>query len=128
MAKRFKPRVQPPKQKTRIVNAVPGHDGYHPSVPRSKDASGWTYFLAHPVTGRVKIGCTRSPRVEDRLSSIQTSSDHPLILLGTAHGQRIEPALHALLVAHRVHREWFEPSAEALAEMDAAIDRGGLDC
>lgn len=72
------------------------------------------YFLQRGEDGPIKIGV--SLNLKRRISELQTTSSEPLRLLGTVRGgYDLESNLHYELDEHRVHGEWFKPSAQVLA-------------
>lgn len=53
---------------------------------------------------------------EARLGGIQTGSPVLLTLVGYVLGRRsLEPLIHKVMAAHRVHGEWFRPDPPVLA-------------
>lgn len=91
---------------------------------------GNVYYIRSEDSGRVKIGW--SSNVPARLKSLQRASASRLTLLYSEPGTgRDEANLHERFRAHRVHGEWFEPSADLLAHIKqrkALPPREGLGC
>lgn len=84
------------------------------------------YFIRSP--NAIKIGRSKDPK--GRLSVLQTGHSEPLSLAAcTPGGSELEGEYHARFAAHRLHREWFAPAPEILAEIDrlttGTAERGG---
>ena len=72
------------------------------------------YFVRQGTSGFVKIGV--STNIKNRLSTFQTSSPLPVLLLATMDGDaETERSLHARFAHLRVKGEWFR-DAEDLTE------------
>lgn len=72
---------------------------------------------------RIKIGF--SANIPKRLSSLRSSSAHPMQLLGAIDGGReLEAAIHEKLSAKRKQREWFEDCEEVRALLQDLMERG----
>ena len=64
------------------------------------------YFIEAVGADRVKIGVAADPAL--RMQQLQTSSGHPLALIGSIRGGRaVERALHTRYAAFRISGEWF---------------------
>lgn len=76
------------------------------------------YFIrAASGEGPVKIGWTRDVPSR-RLAQLQSSSPVELVIVATIAGGRAEEhELHNYFAAYRLHGEWFEPPADALAKI-----------
>lgn len=84
------------------------------------------YFL-RPVgaEGPIKIGCSHDP--VKRLQKYMSWSPVGLEIAATiAGGVQLEWRFHALLRRSHSHQEWFHPTPEVLAVMDA-VRRGAFD-
>lgn len=89
----------------------------HQRGPRPR-VSEHVYFIEASTSGLIKIGCAGDPQA--RLASLQTGSPEPLRLLATeAGGQPGERVLHRRFAASRSHGEWFRPTADLMAHIEA---------
>lgn len=77
----------------------------------------WTYFVQSVDGGPVKIGFT-SKHPEERLGGLQTGSPTKLRIVGLLPVNR-ERELHKRFAKDHSHGEWFNPSKELLAFIDA---------
>jgi hypothetical protein len=78
------------------------------------------YFVRAGPDGPVKIGLARD--VARRLKTLQTASPVPLLLLGVVPGDaKVERQLHRRFAGSRLRGEWFTPSPELLAHIDALV-------
>lgn len=78
------------------------------------------YFLHAPSVGLVKIGY--SSNAATRIASLHLSSPVPLTLLGTVDGDRAREAQYHSQWAHlRRHGEWFDATAELLAQIQRDV-------
>lgn len=69
------------------------------------------YFIQNTTTRSIKIGCTDN--LSHRLKSLQTASEHELVLLcSVSGGLALERLLHARLAAFRIRGEWFRSAPE----------------
>lgn len=76
------------------------------------------YFIRADVVGYIKIGHAGDPAA--RLADLQTASPVPLSLIQTAPGGREEEAdLHCRFAGARLHGEWFLPTSDLLAYIEA---------
>ena len=76
------------------------------------------YFMQRGVDGPVKIG--HAVDVSARMRTHQTSNPEPLALLLVISGSRKrEKVIHDSLAASRMAGEWFRPSQEVFAVMNA---------
>jgi len=79
------------------------------------------YFVQQAPDGPIKIGISRD--VQGRIAALQSSSAHPLRLLGQIPGGRaLEAHLHELFHERRLQGEWFEPVADILSLMEQLIE------
>jgi hypothetical protein len=77
------------------------------------------YFIRDSVTGNIKLGHSKSPG--KRLSGLQTSTAHALILLAVIDGGPDEERrLHRDFAAERLRGEWFRPDGR-LGEYVASL-------
>ena len=86
------------------------HDTQPPPSPKQKrlhNRSGVVYFIGmEGDNSAVKIGF--ASKIEDRLSSLQTSSHHTLKVLATIKATtKLEKELHHKFAADRIRGEWF---------------------
>lgn len=76
---------------------------------------GTIYLVGCGTAGPVKIGFTTKEPAE-RMAALQTGSPDTLHLLGSFRGtQEDERQLHARLVEHRLHGEWFRRCPPVIA-------------
>lgn len=89
---------------------------------------GVVYFIHAPTVARVKIGFTSLHReIAGRLSSLQTGSPVPLVLLGCAEATREhERRAHRAWHEQHSHGEWFDCTPELAAFIERALG-GGID-
>lgn len=88
---------------------------------------GFIYFV-RPVgmLGPIKIGFSTVP--ESRLLSLAVWSPFPLEIVATAPGTfRLEMKIHNCFAHLHLHREWFSPSRELVAAIDAIRDGKPLE-
>lgn len=77
------------------------------------------YFIADHQMQAIKIGYSKN--VPDRLSTLQTASARPLVLLGTMPGSVYdEQRLHRRF--ERLHGEWFRPTGELVQFIHANVE------
>lgn len=93
---------------------------------------GHVYFVQGVDGGPIKIGYTsgRSTRepAKLRLGQLQGSSPVLLKVLSVWPGDtELERELHGIFHADRLHGEWFTPSEDLLAVIDATTDAERLD-
>lgn len=75
------------------------------------------YFI-QAQTGQIKIGIAANPEL--RLCSLQTGSPVTLTLLATCPGGRpLEAEYHRRFAASRLHGEWFLPTPDVCAVIEA---------
>jgi hypothetical protein len=92
-----------------------------------KPPPGHLVYFVGGETGPVKIGFTQQP-IKERLKCIQNGSPVKLHVLATLNCTRInERFYHKRFAAYRLHGEWFERSAEILAEIDRLNPHQGND-
>jgi hypothetical protein len=74
----------------------------------------------------VKIGISWEP--SKRFKELQTSTPHPLELLGTAQGvsPKLERLIHLRLQAHRLKGEWFRIVPEVQKVVDLIVAGDGV--
>lgn len=78
------------------------------------------YFIQALTGGPIKIGVTTGP-IRGRLSTLQTASPVPLVVLRETEGDyEAERDLHMALAAHRLSGEWFADHPDVRAAMIAA--------
>lgn len=78
------------------------------------------YFIRCGERGPIKIGIADNPGA--RMAGLQVAHFLELRLMGTiAGGAEAEKAWHARFAKARIRGEWFEPTAELLAAIDAAL-------
>lgn len=78
------------------------------------------YFVQAGASGPIKIGYSQN--TQGRLASLQTGNHEPLTVLASfehADAKRIESMLHDKFSEHRIDGEWFRPSHEIIALIDA---------
>jgi T5orf172 domain len=87
-------------------------------------ASMPVYFIQHgPPDGLIKIGF--SADIRSRIKSIQLLAPLPLRLLGhVPGGMEKESELHARFETSRHHGEWFSPTPDLLAWVEAHAATG----
>lgn len=91
-----------------------------PERPNQRET---TVYFARRRDGCIKIGSASN--VEERLKQLSAAAGEALQLIGTmAGGVTHERALHRQFKAHRAHREWFNPSAELWAYINANTTGG----
>ena len=84
-----------------------------PRRRRMRGANMTIYFVR--AGDRIKIGITGE--IKGRLAKMKSDSSVPLELLGSrVGGLGAERALHVKFAAHKVHGEWFQATAEIVAE------------
>ena len=100
------------------VPPIPPHvTAYYETVPNA----AYVYFAEDPETGLVKIGKTFAIHVMVRLRSLEREIGHPLTLLATTKGGFCVEREHHIALSHsRMRGEWFSPSPELSAFIDAA--------
>lgn len=82
------------------------------------------YFVYEDRAQLVKIGMTRD--LKKRLSGLQVSSAHPLVVIGHVRGPKeLERLLHTAFQHDHVRGEWFKLSDPLLGAVEAGMD-GGL--
>lgn len=90
-----------------------------PTSSRRPASERLVYFVMAARSGLIKIGSAVDP--DARIRTLQTGSPEPLILVGvTLGGEAKERNLHRRFAADRSHGEWFHPSEELLAHIEAA--------
>lgn len=90
-----------------------------PPVARAADGSPLeTVYFIRDRRGPVKIGRTSSGNASARLEQLQTGNPYPLELLATTR-KHAEGELHARFAATRLLGEWFEPTPDLLALIQA---------
>lgn len=87
----------------------------------------FVYFARAAETDLVKIGV--SADVDRRLVGLRSATGLHVCELGRVPGDySTEAALHRLLSPHRHHGEWYRPTREVLAALEAArIVAAGLE-
>lgn len=76
------------------------------------------YFVQEGADGPIKIGCTVLPR--SRVQNLQVANPRELRLLGLMDGgTEQEDSLHDEFRETRVRGEWYEPTPELLAGIEA---------
>lgn len=93
---------------------------YPPKVidPRPGRYDELRVYFIQAASGQIKIGIAADPTA--RLRDLQVGSPVPLALVCDCGGGRPqEREYHRRFAAYRVHGEWFEPSAEIIAEIEA---------
>lgn len=81
-------------------------------------SSTFVYFIATEDRAKIKIGCSHTP--SHRLANLAAWSPVPLTILAAVEGNfDDERALHSRYLALHSHREWFNSSAEMLADIAA---------
>ncbi len=66
---------------------------------------GWLYAIRCDAVGLTKIGKAINPMT--RIADLARMNAAPLILVGLAHDQRAEFAVHRKFSRNRAHGEWF---------------------
>lgn len=86
----------------------------------------YVYFVRRADgEGPVKIGCSRTPAL--RLQSLMCWAPYRLALVATIPGDSVvERRFHALFRDQHSHSEWFEPTPELVAVMNA-VAAGAFD-
>lgn len=84
---------------------------------------GYVYFLEDTKTGRIKIGCSKSPK--KRLIALQTCNLSLLILLGTiqtSNMYQLERKYHNEFKDYKLGKEWFDPCVKLsiLVKLDSS--------
>lgn len=83
------------------------------------------YFIQHPLTGLVKIGCSGWPKL--RVRELGYIHGAPLELLAFAPGGfREERRMHEMFADERVESEWFSASEGVLAAIEHVRTTGTL--
>lgn len=79
------------------------------------------YFIQAKKGGPIKIGFTTKAATQ-RLMQLQTSCPDELVILKEREGSvDQERALHANLSDHRIRGEWYNPTDEVIATMNAPL-------
>lgn len=95
-----------------------------PGLTPAKRRKAWTRTGEKPVVYFIRSGeyikIGKSTHWRDRLAAIQTGSPHPVIpLLIIPARRKTERQLHVRFKVHHVQGEWFHPSPEIMAYIEA---------